>query len=77
MQSFDNLPILEAGISATTIPKITSLELYMSEMVGHCAGFQIIYHDFTANTFVHFDSESNYCESTTITIGANQYLADI
>lgn len=37
----------------------------------------MIYHDYTANTFIHIDSETNVCETFQVEIGENQYLADI
>ena len=77
VQSFDSMTQLQAGIPSTTIPKITKIQFYESEILETCAGFQLVYHDYTANTFVYFDPETNICETTTIDIGANQYLADI
>ena len=69
--------LISMDIAAETIPKIATIELYESEVLGRCAGLQILYSEFLSDSLVHYDYDTNYCKETTITIGADQYLSDV
>jgi hypothetical protein len=68
---------LFAAFDASTLPRLTGIQFYESEFLGHCLGFQIVYDGYTDNQFLFLDVDSNICETTDMVATTDQYIVDI
>lgn len=60
-----------------TIPKITAVEVYESEVLGICAGFQVSFDGSDIQRHLYAIDTTIVCRTDKMLLGTDQYIKDV